>query len=388
MSTSTVASPERVAFANGTLSSHQDRERRSVFERNGKSILSLSNVAVFRAGTFRDSMGFQRTWDDFQLEGMVRNFDHLRSQGVFQDVPVRAGHPSFGTNPIDNIIGYVTGMRVEKRTASIENKEHLFLVADFEILDPAAQEKINSGLWRNRSAEIGTYVDNEEREYAPTFMGVAYVDIPAVERLNEFAKNHQSENFRIMTEAAVSGTEPIITPPAPSGAPAPVVTHGAPAPALATFSLGGNTTSDYAAVQAYITGLETANANYAQAETERELSDRDAFVTSLVDGNKLTAPNQAATTAFARSLTAEQFSAWKATQEGAPVLPLLAEHGATGTTPPAAGGEQSPVDAAFETAKGVVRQMSIAKVPVEQIKASPSYAKCLASDPQFQIPTR
>ena len=147
----------------------------------GKTILS---VPVFRAGTFKDSMGDQHTWTIEHLSQMVFNFNMLRERGTLPNVPVRDQHKSFFGSG-GSVVGFVEGLRVEGQ----DEKGNALLVADLEITEPDAFGKIERGTWRSRSSEIGFYEDNDEAMYWPVFMGLAWVDLPAVEGLFE---SHQT----------------------------------------------------------------------------------------------------------------------------------------------------------------------------------------------------
>lgn len=100
-------------------------------------------------------------------------------------------------------------------------------------------------------------------------------------------------------------------------------------------------TTDYAQVQNYVTGLEaevasltaanfglnSENEALKQALNEHAAASRANFVRNLADSNKIAAPQVDPLTAFAQSLNDEQFAAFAATYEDAPVLTLLANHG-------------------------------------------------------------
>jgi hypothetical protein len=165
---------------------------------DGTTALILQKVPVFRSGTFRDSMGYQHTWDDIHMQQMVNHWNLLRDRKILESVPVRKGHGGFLSDPMDSLIGWHTNLVTEKRANPIDGKEYTYLDADFEILDKDAQEKIDSGLWRNLSAEISSYVTNDEMELWPVYSGVAYVDFSAVEGLREFSKNNKQ--FSLMFE--------------------------------------------------------------------------------------------------------------------------------------------------------------------------------------------
>lgn len=396
MSTDTLpATKTIVSFSNDVLEKMYASEApvKRFFERGGRKVLSMENVAVFRSGTFRDSIGRQATYEPADIQAFVSNFNNLKATGVFPNVPVRKGHPQFGVSSMDTLIGHLVNLRAEEKQSSISKQTFTVLFADYEILDPNAQEAIDSGLWLDRSSEVGVYTDNNDVDHAPVFMGFAYVDIPAVERLNEFSKNGVGPDrlaFSYITEEIEmsASTVQVATPPAPTApaqAPAPV-----PA-APVEFSIGGAATTDYAAVQNYITALEKKNADYAAAEATRIEKEREDFVKGLATGDapKLAATQIDVTMAFAKGLSAEQFSAWKSTMETVAPNPLFQQHGASAgaTSVAPESGEKSPEDAAFETAKAIVTNLAKAGVPEAKIKAGESYAKVIAKDPSFTIPS-
>src|SRR4051812_31246565 len=102
---------------------------------NGNKV--LHDVPVFRAGTFRDSLGMQRTWDVEHLFQMVQNFNSLRAKGILPNVPLRVDH-SFSA---EKVMGWITGLRVDGD----------FLSATFEVTEPADFDRIQRGTYRSRS---------------------------------------------------------------------------------------------------------------------------------------------------------------------------------------------------------------------------------------------
>lgn len=360
-------------FAADALGFGNEQPTMSWYDRGDSRVLNMSNVAVFRSGTFRNSYGEQDTFTDEDMDLFVSNFNHLSASGILPKVPVRKGHRSYnGAQNMDGLIGYVTALRVTKKVASIEQKEYSFLVADYEILDKDAQEKIGSGLWVNRSAEIGVYRDNNDTPYAPTFMGFAYVDVPAVERLNEFAK---ANNFNIMMEEVMSGT---VTPP-------PAVPAITETPKLQEFALGGATVSDPVAIQMYINDVEARLATFTAAESARAAKEREDYVSGLEAAKKVTSPQVPGLKAFAQTLTDEQFAVWRGQYDNAPALPILGEHG--GQDGDAGHVGQTPsVDSAYDTAVAIVSSLAKAHVPVDKIKTTGSYAAVIAKNPGFQLP--
>jgi hypothetical protein len=228
-----------------------------------KTVLVLQKVPVFRSGSFRDSMGFQHTWDDIHIQQMVNHWNLLRDRKILESVPVRKGHGGFLSDPMDSLIGWHTDLSAEKRKNPIDDKEYTYLDADFEILDTDAQNAIDSGLWRNLSSEISSYVTNDEMEFWPVYSGVAYVDFPAVEGLREFSKTNSmfslmfendkeapdvSESANNNGPANQSGTGGQATPPpanGPAGTTPPPAENGGeqtPPPAEQTDENNGTTT--------------------------------------------------------------------------------------------------------------------------------------------------
>lgn len=200
MSTSTLAPEARrnvVLFGGAHFGIDAVGVKKYKKEKDGKSVLVLENVPVFRSGTFRDSMGYQHSWDDIHMTQMVNHWNLLTEKKILESVPVKKGHGSFFGDPMDNLIGWHSGLSTEKRTNPIDGKEYTYLLANYEILDKDAIDKIESGLWRNLSSEISSYVTNDEMEFWPVYSGVAYVDFSAVEGLREFSKNNK---FSLMFE--------------------------------------------------------------------------------------------------------------------------------------------------------------------------------------------
>lgn len=370
------------------------------FERDGKSVLELKNVPVFRSGSFRDSIGMPHEFDTFAMESMVRNFDHLMAQKILTDIPVRRGHRGPFTNRMDELVGYVTAMRTEDRTAPHDGNEYTYLLADFEILDTGAQDKIKSGLWRNRSAEIGTYYDNRENEYGPAFLGVAYVDIPAVEGLNGFSKEAPQNVHFMMEDYTMTG---VATPPGVAnlnGTGAHAQQGAAP---QFSFSLGGQKgITDFAAVQTYIETIEASNVELGNQvtslTTERdELKafksglfelEKDQFVTDLIKANKVLASQKDGLIALAKSLNDEQYEAWKSSYGEMPSQEVLGNYGHQSQEPSHRDKNSEDADAQkilFEQNKRTIEILKGAGQSDEKIKKSEAYAACVAHDSNFTL---
>ncbi len=132
----------------------------------------IKNVEIFKAGTFK-GVQFKKS----AIDKMVANFHYLKSFDIVPFVPVRADHPGGffgGGDVIDKVGGYISDL---KRVGTK-------LVAEFRITEQKMLNKITNGTYVNRSAEIGTYVDNDNQIFTPTLFGVAFVDLPAVEKLS------------------------------------------------------------------------------------------------------------------------------------------------------------------------------------------------------------
>ena len=395
--------PNTMLFANGSLSQFGPPKVTRFTRKNDTGddvpVALYSGVPIFRSGTFADSRGYEREWLPEQMSQMAANFDLLRNSGIFSDIPVRIGHPSPFGNSMRDVIGYFTAVRTEERISPANGEKYTYFLADYEILDPEADKKIQSGLYKNRSSEIGTYFTNAPTaEHYPVMMGVAYVDIPAVEGLNGFASANSSDNFSIQMEETVSGTQSTATPPKPS--------LGTRSVDSAEFTMGGVTTTDFARVQAYITGLE--------AERDTLRTERDQFsarVTTLeefqagvikasrtdkitmlgkgIDGQapKLTAPEVEDALAFAATLSEDQFAGYIAMLEKSAPRSILEEHGQTNHD-----GSQTRSNAnaakeqAIKDATEVVRNFkNHSKMSDEDIKKTVSYRSLISLDPTFTL---
>lgn len=386
---------------------------------DGTRVLVFEGVPVFRSGTFRDSMGFQHTWESIHMSQMVAHFNLLGEQGIFNDVPVRRGHGGFLGDPIDTLIGYHTGLSIEKRTSPVDDKDYTYLLANFEILDPDAQDKTESGLWRNRSSEVGSFVTNDEAEFWPVYQGFAYVDIPAVEGLN-FEKAGVGTKFALMsenqeeapvaenqggtgsgqTEATPQGTNQPnagqtsteqpndqpnsgaqTTPPADDEEKAPGTQTteqqtGTQNPANSEqhgkggFRVFGKSVTDPTAVQAHIDTLE-------KFQGEARSAGRKSFVASLVSDKKITAPQEEGYNTLALGMSDEQFSQFKGVWEAAPKLPILESH-AGGTINHDGTDEPDAKQDRIDILEGTVKHHRQSGMSDEKIKELPSYQELQA----------
>lgn len=361
-------------------------------------VLVIEKMPVFRSGTFRDSMGFQHTWEDIHMQHMVEHFGLLRDRGVLEHVPIRKGHPGFFTSGAeiqDSLIGYHTALSTERMKNPVDGQEYNYLLADYEILDPDAIVKIERGLWRNMSAEVGTWFTNDEAEYWPVYQGVAYVDFSAVEGLKNYASaNGVGDKYSLMIDkelsvgAEATSTTQVATPPAPVPSPPVVQLPAAPvvaAPAVAEHSQAAPTfeftlstgvkTTDFAAVQADLAALATF-------QKESIESGRKMFAKQLSDDNKILAKDLEKAENYCLSLTSEQFEAYKELMTSAPAVPALGVHAEgtsnhSGGTP--AGGEPKEPDE-IETGLAIIKQFQASGMKPEQIKATPTYVKLAAAN--------
>lgn len=380
-----------VLFANGQSMLHPGRVER--FERQNQDGTSVQvhlhkDVPVFRSGTFRDSMGYERSWEALHMGQMAAHFELLRSREIFAKVPVRAGHPGmFSGDPIHNIIGYITALRVETKSSPADGEEYSYLIADYEILDPEAQKKIDSGLWVNRSAEVGEYMTNApETAFWPVFMGVAYVDIPAVEGLNfakalgNYAQEHQTENFSIQMEETVTvkTNDDLKNPPAP-GAPG-----GEALSVPMQFTIAGGVTADFAKVQGHINTLEGENASLREFQRAALQGRREDFVNGLAAGDspKIAASAVEGLIAFASDLTAEQFTAWSKTWDG--VAPIEGLGKLPETEDAEAGRDKTEAFSQDDVDRKLLSNLRMLG-RVEAAEKSEAFARVKAADPTFTL---
>ncbi|MDP9013787.1 MAG: hypothetical protein M3O41_14255 [Pseudomonadota bacterium] len=129
----------------------------------------LIGLRVFRSGSFADSEGVRRRYTRADLDKMAVNYHTLVEKGLLPNVPVREDH----SRSIKSVVGYFTDVR----------RDGNFLVADIEFTEESAVQKYTSKTYRARSAEVGSYTDNDGNDYSPAILGVAFCDIPAVEGL-------------------------------------------------------------------------------------------------------------------------------------------------------------------------------------------------------------
>ncbi|QBP30290.1 capsid maturation protease [Gordonia phage Jormungandr] len=368
---------------------------------NGGTVdaLIIEGKPIFRSGTFSDSMGIEHTWETLHLQQMVDHAALLSSRGIFEDVPVRKGHPDWGglfsdpvRNAMDELIGYMGNFRTEERVNPADGQTYTYLLADLEILEENAIKNIKSGLWRNVSAEISTYVTNGNAEYWPVMYGVAYVDIPAVEGLKS-QHSKAANQFSIILEEDMGQTPNNPNPPVPGAGEASsegnnntVSSHSAPAQQPFAFSIGGKTTTDFAAVQAHINTLETSIAGLEQFKRESLEAGRVAYVKSLIDANKVPATEEAKFIEYAKKQTEEGFAEWKSMMDSIPAMSITAKQGAGFSQSPEQAQQVDSTAERIDVLKSIVASHSMGnRMTKEQIMEQPSYKELKQLDPSFVL---
>jgi hypothetical protein len=290
-----------------------------VFERiegagAGGPIGSVKGLKIFKAGTFRDSRGRQATWTADHLKQMVDHHNLLKANAMLPDVPVRQDHDSGAAG----VLGYFESLRTDG--------QHLF--ADLNITEPEGAQKIERGTYRGRSIEVGMFEANDESMYWPVVLGLAFVDIPAVEGLFENGTASSNVSYFIISEAQMSTTNTsTFSKEHVDFATACAYAQGlADAPsdkAPAMFKISGTETGDPVAVQAHIVALEKFQGETAEAN-------RKAFVASLATDGKILATQVDAMTVLAMTMDDSQFGAFQASYKDAPKNPVFAQHNSNG----------------------------------------------------------
>lgn len=333
------------------------------FERTSDGGYLFRDVKVFRAGSFKDSRGRRGEWTREHLEALVSNFTRLRDR--LPNVPVRVGHTR---NPRD-VMGYFEAMKTDGK----------FLFADFKVTEPGEGDKILRGTYRNRSFEVGLYEDNDGNRFWPVALGLAYVDLPAVEGL--YSSQIGEANFTIMTpesdmaiENGNGSTGSTIDWQAAFYAQGLADAQAAipPAGAPLSFTLGGATVSDPIAVQSYINSLETFKGESIKAG-------RKNFVESLATDKKILASQVENFIKHVEDLNDAQFEAFKGLYADAPVIPAVSQHGAPATHAGGTGeADRDPAAEEIKTLEDTVQFHRHSGMPEDAIKELPSFKKLAA----------
>lgn len=406
MTTTALATAARrnvVLFSAAFADSKKRIEQRDGINGVKHDVLVVEDLPVFRSGVFRDSMGFQHTWEPLHIDQMKANYDLLTSRGYMPDIPVRRDHPGFLGNVTGDVIGHHTGLRTETRTNPVDGTEQNYLLATVEVTDPDAIEKISRGTWRNVSAEVGSWLTNNETEFWPAYQGVAYVDFSAVEGLKSFSNhNGVGKQFSLMLdddkEAPVAGettqqngTQATGGTPAVQ-APTDLAYHGR---AQFQFTVNGKPTNDFTAVQAHITSLEAQNATFSAAQEEAKLANRKSFIKSLAEGPtpRILASQIESIEGYALKLDDDSWTAFTKSYEAMPALPTVSQHAnavsqgnpvnLTGQTPvpTQTGGADDQVD----IWAGTVEMHSRSGMKADDIKQTASYKKLHAAKPDHPV---
>jgi hypothetical protein len=138
------------------------------------SMKKISGVTIFAAGTWTDSAGFEKSWENDDLDEMVKAF----RAGVPLLVPIKCGHTSDEFNrkiaealgvPIEVITGDNGQGQIKiGNMTSLERKGDL-LVAAFDNIPEPITKLIEGGQYSTVSVEIEDTVG----DYGPVITGVA-----------------------------------------------------------------------------------------------------------------------------------------------------------------------------------------------------------------------
>ncbi len=328
------------------------------FSRKPDGTGTFSDMKVFKAGTFSDSMGFRRVWTPDHLHQMASNFNLLREKGINPNTPVRLDH----SGSITSVIGYVNSLTSDGE----------FLYASGDITEPTAADMYDRKTLRERSSEIGAYETNNEDLYWPVFRGFAFVDKGAVEGLYS---QHRPEIQSVIIEEEspvpevhkfkIGGQE--ISDPAVVQAQIATLEGR---PGLAAFKIGDAEVSDPAKVQSHIDTLEAF-----QAETVK--AGRSDFVKALIASDVFAASKEDELVEMAEGMSVEAFSAWQALYKDAPAMKIFEKFNANDAGGPK--GPQPENDGEELTEKervtAIVQHHRSAGVSEEKLKDMPSFKR-------------
>ena len=161
--------------------------------------------------------------------------------------------------------------------------------------------------------------------------------------------------------------------------------HSAQQQAPISFTIGGKTTTDFAAVQRHITELENSNAAHEQFKKETLEAARTDFVKGLVASNKINATQEEATIEFAKAQTEENFEAWKSLMEGAPAMQITQPQGAGFAQNHEQVQDIDQKEERIDVLKGIVASHSAGRMSDEQVKQTASYKELVKLDPSFSL---
>ena len=385
-----LAAPPRVISTMAFTSSVQTRETDT-----GTHV--IEGIRIFKAGTFADSMGIVRTWEKLHLEMMVAHFNLLKDNGFFPNVPVKADHSS----SVMAVVGYFVKVYLDP-------DDEDFLAADIEITEPDAFAKWERGTFRSRSLEVGMYETNGEnaQTYFPVVMGLAFVDIPAVEGLHaksapgtfsqalqdnpketkvdheefmracayaewldaanyaqacvdwELAANYAQACVDLQEQAKELGLN-VGNPPA---------THAAPGDAI-TFSVQGKPVTMTTAEM----GQQLGNLLTFRQETID--GSRRLFVDDLAKYGKIAQVQVDSIKGVVVSMTDTQFDAFKSSYEAAPASSLFGQYGNSGGGDPTPSGQGGTTAEQIADLEEIVANHRRRGANAEEIENLASYKK-------------
>ena len=368
MDVSTAPSETAYFAAPGLMSSHK-------WERTNDGGGKLTNLHVFKTGTFRDSRGRSHTYTQADLQEMANNFSEL-GKSTLPNVPLRVDH----NRSASTVVGWFSAVRADG--------DNLFV--DLEVTEPDAADKWERKTYRSRSLEVGAYMTNDDELFHNVVQGLAFVDLPAVEGLFSLSKEP------VMTEAEfLAACEYAAWVEAATYAQYAADVDWAVAAGYAqgetdvtasfskdedlkpphAFSLNGVEQMNYAAVQAHISSLEAFRAESLAAH-------RIGFIDTIVAEGKVAAPQADSLKAFAATMDDAQFGAFKASYEAAPATSLFANHTASGTPGTPRPGDEQPDE--LEIARATVKMHRQGGMTEEQIKNTSSFAKMVELDPALK----
>lgn len=365
----------------------------------------IEGLRIFKAGTFKDSLGIERTWTSIHLDQMVLHFNYLAGNDIFPNVPVRKDH----SYSVEDVVGWIT--KVYK-----DPDDDIFLCCDMELVDAEAYEAWEGGKYRNRSLEVGEYETNDGEVYWPTIMGVAFVDIPAVEGLHSrgtsdafFTEAHVKEDktpmdhdtfMRACAYAAwvdAANYAKALDDWSRAATYAAALDQWANAANFAqglsdaglldaftasqtqadhgrngnhSFRVNGTHTNDFSAVQRHIDALEAT-------QKEARASYRTGYVESLVTDGKITPAMKDNFTKLVLGMTDDAFKDFSAGYDAAPKLSIFENHGG-GNGDPGQGAGQSDPSEDLVILQEIVDNLSVSMDHDKLVKTS-AYQKLQAA---------
>ncbi|MBT8212331.1 MAG: phage protease [Acidimicrobiia bacterium] len=301
-----------------------------VDEQDGTGV--ISNLAIFRAGKFRNSKGKPQEVTVDDLDEMVDNFGKLKSE--LPRVPMRVDH----TTSADKVVGHVKKIW----------RDGKHLMADVALTEPDAVAKYKRGTYHNRSAEIGPYQTNDERRFDRVLRGVAFVDLPAVEGLFTLATDNTGESTVTDEEmtARIAELEEQL-----GSAQARISELEASQTPAGVFRLAGEETDDFAAVQQYVLDLEAKNAELNEFQASTVAAERESFVKALATDNKILQPQVEHFCQLVETMSAEQFDTFRAGWDGASAASVFSTEGQETGEPAATPATQEEEISEYEIAK-------------------------------------